>query len=318
MSLLQLARRVIPIAAVVAVGSLFAGCSKSPSEKVAGGERADNAVADARRNLVETAKKMEGAMAEAVVAWVENKEQNPEVPWSMMDEEFSPGKFTPETIAAYKRWRAAMIASPQQPKLDSRPKSPPPKGKEVDTAPTPGRPPGKETRPDPPVVPKDEPVNPKAWLREVARMDLHLLFHEDRRAFKDNRHLVGNASEAEKAKSDEGSYFKYDKPLGYSSSKPLPGAVALWRKLDPKTGGHTYYKSEAGEDKKDDTLGWVWTQKKPGLVEVFAFESLADVRELQPANLFLMTTKPDLRDKLLMQGKWKLSFTFFLIDPDEK
>jgi hypothetical protein len=65
--------------------------------------------ADAKKELLETSKKMDGDMSAAVVEYVKYVEDG-EWSWSMADEEFRPGKFAPETVEAYKKWRAAKIA----------------------------------------------------------------------------------------------------------------------------------------------------------------------------------------------------------------
>ena len=65
--------------------------------------------AEARKELMDTAKKMEGPFAAAIEGYVKAVE-NGNWPWSMADNEFQPGKFTPETIAAYNKWRAAKLA----------------------------------------------------------------------------------------------------------------------------------------------------------------------------------------------------------------
>jgi len=52
---------------------------------------------------------MEGAFVETVENYVQAVEGGT-WSWGMADEEFRPGKFTPETIAAYRKWRAAKLA----------------------------------------------------------------------------------------------------------------------------------------------------------------------------------------------------------------
>lgn len=88
------------------------------SGKVVGG---DKSVDELRDELMETAEQMEGAAAQAVLVWVDTKEKGgSSVPWSVLDKAFGPGKFTEETIAAYKRWRMAKIAedSKAKPTID--------------------------------------------------------------------------------------------------------------------------------------------------------------------------------------------------------
>ena len=65
--------------------------------------------ADARQELIATAKTMEANSGVEVEQWVKLVE-NGTTPWSIADNQFLPGKFTPETIAAYKKWRAAKLA----------------------------------------------------------------------------------------------------------------------------------------------------------------------------------------------------------------
>ena len=83
--------------------------SAAPPPVVAGSGGKTASAADARKELMDTAKQMDGPFAIAVKGYVESVE-NGSWPWSMADNEFLPGKFTPETIAAYKKWRAAKLA----------------------------------------------------------------------------------------------------------------------------------------------------------------------------------------------------------------
>ncbi|MBX3400411.1 MAG: hypothetical protein KF873_16885 [Gemmataceae bacterium] len=90
-------RGVAVLALAAVIGCV--GCSGS------GGKSA----ADARAELIATAKKMEGGMWVAVEDYVKSVERG-EWSWSIADMNFAPGKFTPETIAAYQKWRAAKLA----------------------------------------------------------------------------------------------------------------------------------------------------------------------------------------------------------------
>lgn len=97
---------------LVCVG--LAGCGSGgdkPTAAGAAGAAGGKAVsaADARKELMDTAEKMEGAFAVAVESYVTQLEEG-NWSWSMLDNEFRPGKRTPETIAAYKKWRAVKIA----------------------------------------------------------------------------------------------------------------------------------------------------------------------------------------------------------------
>jgi hypothetical protein len=75
--------------------------------------RRRNSAAEARRELFETANKMEGPFSEAVEEYIRQVE-NGNWSWNMLDEYFLPGKFTPETIAAYRQWRAAKLAESEK------------------------------------------------------------------------------------------------------------------------------------------------------------------------------------------------------------
>jgi hypothetical protein len=90
------------------------GPDSRPSGGEGAGSRNDGAApqtssAAARRELIETAKTMEGGLWEAVEGYVEAVE-NGTWGWSTADKEFLTGQFTPETIAAYQKWRAAKLA----------------------------------------------------------------------------------------------------------------------------------------------------------------------------------------------------------------
>lgn len=63
----------------------------------------------AREELMETAKKMDGVFAVAVADYVAAVEGG-SWPWSIADEQFRQGKFSAETTAAYRKWRAAKLA----------------------------------------------------------------------------------------------------------------------------------------------------------------------------------------------------------------
>ena len=99
---------VVCLAILLALG--LAGCGSGTSRSGAGGgSGGGKSAAEARAELMATAKKMEGGMWEAVKGYVEAVESGT-WSWGTADENFAPGKFTPETVAAYKRWRAARIA----------------------------------------------------------------------------------------------------------------------------------------------------------------------------------------------------------------
>lgn len=102
--------------------------SLTPMLDIHSGNSDAKTIAQARKELIDTAKQMEGGMWGAVEYWVVEKERVPDLAWSILDEQFQPGgNFTPETLAAYRKWRAAMIASPPKPRPDSRPPPPPAK-----------------------------------------------------------------------------------------------------------------------------------------------------------------------------------------------
>ena len=74
-------------------------------------------VAEARKQLLDTARKMDGDFV-VVVANIVDTVESGQHPWSVADgrmHEFRPGQhqFARETIAAYERWRAARIAHDQ-------------------------------------------------------------------------------------------------------------------------------------------------------------------------------------------------------------
>jgi hypothetical protein len=66
--------------------------------------------AAARRELFATIRRMEGPVAIHFEQFIQDKESNVHLSWNMLDEVFAPGKCTPETMAAYHRWRAAILA----------------------------------------------------------------------------------------------------------------------------------------------------------------------------------------------------------------
>lgn len=96
----------------VAVLTLLAvtGCGGSDlGGKVSGGK---TSAATARAELIATAKKMEGGSWTLVESFVKSVEGGL-WSWKIADEEFAPGKFTPETINAYHKWRTARLAEDQ-------------------------------------------------------------------------------------------------------------------------------------------------------------------------------------------------------------
>lgn len=89
----------------------LAGCgpgSDKPAATGTGGGKAVSA-AEARKELMDTAEKMEGILAINVASVVQAVESGG-WPWSVADKEFRPGGFSPETIAAYQKWRTAKLA----------------------------------------------------------------------------------------------------------------------------------------------------------------------------------------------------------------
>ncbi|MDY3555970.1 hypothetical protein R5W24_005117 [Gemmata sp. JC717] len=100
---------------LVLLSFALAGCGSKPSgsNDRTGGSPAKSAAA-AKADLLATAEKMEGGMAAAVEEYVKAVEDGTWA-WSTADDNFTkPGKFTPETVAAYKRWRAAKLAEPKK------------------------------------------------------------------------------------------------------------------------------------------------------------------------------------------------------------
>jgi len=87
--------------------SVAIGCGGASRPGEAGGA-GGKSTADLKAELLATAKQMEGGNEVAVRAWVNSAENG--TAWSTVDEQFGPGKFTPETTAAYQKWRAAKIA----------------------------------------------------------------------------------------------------------------------------------------------------------------------------------------------------------------
>jgi ribosomal protein L37AE/L43A len=71
----------------------------------AGGKSA----AEARADLIATAKQMEGGMWEAIEEYVKSIESGV-WSWEQGDRNIAGGKYTAETKAAYKKWREAKIA----------------------------------------------------------------------------------------------------------------------------------------------------------------------------------------------------------------
>jgi hypothetical protein len=125
-------------------------------------------------------------------------------------------KFNPEPIARTKRGFASRLsddgytfksrtAKEEDRAPDDVPSTLiPKKGKEDGPASVPKL----EGKDGPPKKPAPE-TDSKAWLRDVTRMDLHLMFGGDPRTnYKEVRHLLGNAAEAEKAKNNKDSFFK--------------------------------------------------------------------------------------------------------------
>lgn len=122
-------KRQAPLFAVVSgLLSLAFGCAP-PSEAKSGrssatttvesndGSSADHGtgpVAEARKVLLETARRMDGDFVE-VVADIVDAVESGDQPWSVADKrmyEFRPGhhQFASETIAAYEKWKAARIS----------------------------------------------------------------------------------------------------------------------------------------------------------------------------------------------------------------
>ena len=85
------------------------GCGGSGS---GGGGAGGKSAADLRKELSETTKQMDGAFAEAVETHIKYFEGgNSGWGWSNLDDQILNSRnFSPETKAAYKKWRDAKVA----------------------------------------------------------------------------------------------------------------------------------------------------------------------------------------------------------------
>ena len=102
-------RSVPQCVAVLALAAAL-GCGGSGGSGGSVGSGGKSA-ADLKAELFDTAKRMEGGQAAAVVDPVTVFESGrANWGWSIIDEKILHGDFTPETKAAYKKWREAKIA----------------------------------------------------------------------------------------------------------------------------------------------------------------------------------------------------------------
>ena len=96
------------IALLVGCDGQDAGISRGGSESQAGSGSGDIAVTEARKHLFKTAEKLEGPFVQLVREYVGAYEIGD---WSigMLDTEMQKGRWTPETRAAYRNYREAVL-----------------------------------------------------------------------------------------------------------------------------------------------------------------------------------------------------------------
>ena len=106
--MLSVVRGLVLLVLAAVIGCGGSGGSGTGSSGGAGGGSGSKSVAALRAELLDTAKQMKGGSAAAVEEWVKSAETGS--PWSIVDDNILKERFTPETKAAYKRWRDAKIA----------------------------------------------------------------------------------------------------------------------------------------------------------------------------------------------------------------
>jgi hypothetical protein len=243
-----------------------AGAAWFGSRPGAGSASSKQRTADARRELLATAEKMEGAMAEAVRAYVEYVEAG-EWSWAMMDEAMYSGKFTIETAAAYRKWREAMVASPWRPPAAPEParvaekgSAPGPKNRPAPKAPAEPVPPASKEAPKSPTpAPADPPKDTS--LPKPRVVAIHKI------VFPGNCILTVDGEELARLKDRHpgpftGTTGHFTDVIGYAYRQEEPGTVPL-RRYKVK-GGHVFTTKVIDQPGFEEKWMGLWVPAKEG------------------------------------------------------